>query len=148
MNIKDLAPDLKSEFPRSPRAMLAGYVVVCRTLDKCRASIAGTNGEYHYDCPLDNYFFGFTGITADDFKEFVATGASDEEVADWIQKNAREMDESERIAWNNRMRAKRVTDLPMKLQKFLEGYIPECLPEYPPVYVWFDVYDIEEKRIG
>lgn len=33
-----------------------------------RTVLAGTNGEYHFDCPLDN-FFGFDGITDDDFKD-------------------------------------------------------------------------------
>ena len=81
-DINTLAPDLANgEFPRSPRESLAGYVVAARTLDKCRAVIAGKNGEYHFDCPLDNLFLSFAGITADDFKAFVATGADDEAVA-------------------------------------------------------------------
>ncbi|MGE9291624.1 MAG: DUF5069 domain-containing protein, partial [Puniceicoccales bacterium] len=75
------ALDLTKEFPRSPRATLGGYVVAARTLDKCRALVAGTAGEYHFNCPLDQVFFGFTGIDADQFKEFVATGADDQAVA-------------------------------------------------------------------
>ena len=47
-------------FPRSPRETLGGYVIAARTLDKCRASLAGTLGEYKFDCPLDNFLFGFT----------------------------------------------------------------------------------------
>ena len=34
-----------------------------------------------------------------------------------------------------------------QVQEFLEGYIPENIPAGKVVYVWFDVYDIEEKRI-
>lgn len=147
MSTKELALDLSKEFPRSPRSLLAGYVIAGRTLDKCRALLAETNGEYHFDCPLDNMFFDFTGISAPDFKDFVATGPADDAVANWIKQNVREMDDSERIAWNNHMRGLRLVEMPMKLQKFLEGYIPENLPPYPPVYVWFDVYDIEEKRM-
>ncbi len=44
-------------FPRSPREKLGGYVIAARTLDKCRAAIAGTLGDYKFDCPLDNFFF-------------------------------------------------------------------------------------------
>ena len=51
------AKDLTHEFPRSPRETLAGYVLAARVLDKCRAAIAGTLGEYHFDCPLDRFFF-------------------------------------------------------------------------------------------
>ena len=133
-------------FPRSPRETLGGYVIAARTLDKCRASIAGKLGEYKFDCPLDNFFFGFTEITADSFREFVSTGADDESVAEWIETNARPRERRNIIQWNNDMRAKRICDLPVELQEFLEGYIPQFLPSSRPVYVWFDVYDIEEER--
>ena len=147
-DLKSLAPDLANgEFPRSPRDVLGGYVVAARTLDKCRAVLAGTNGEYHFDCPLDNFFLGFVGITADDFKDFVATGANDEAVAAWIGENADTRERSEIIQWNNDMRDKRICEMPIEFQEFLEGYIPGFIPAGKIVYCWFDVYDIEEGRI-
>ena len=146
-DLKALAPDLANgEFPRSPREVLGGYVVAARTLDKCRAVLAGTNGDYHFDCPLDNFFLGFVGITADDFKNFVASGADDEAVAGWIGENANTRERREIIQWNNDMRCKRVSEMPIELQEFLEGYIPEFIPAGKIVYYWFDVYDIEEGR--
>tara|TARA_R110002096_G_scaffold238581_7_gene430160 strand:+ start:9532 stop:9996 length:465 start_codon:yes stop_codon:yes gene_type:complete len=146
-NLQELALDLTQDVPRSPRETLAGYVVAGRMLDKCRAVAAGTNGEYHFDCPLDNQFLSFAEIAAEDFKSFVATGASDDEVADWIQQHAKPRERREIIAWNNKMRATRPCDMPIELQEFLEGYIPEVIPTGKIVYVWFDVYDIEEGRI-
>ncbi|MEM7013074.1 MAG: DUF5069 domain-containing protein [Verrucomicrobiota bacterium] len=146
-NVNDLALDLSKEFPRSPRETLAGYVAAGRMLDKCRAVIAGTNDEYHFDCPLDNFFLGFAEITADAFRDFVATGASDEEVAKWIEENAKPRERREIIAWNNKMRYTRPVDMPIELQEFLEGYIPENIPKNRIVNYWFDVYDIEEGRI-
>lgn len=143
----ELAPDLTKEVPRSPRETLAGYVVAARMLDKCRAAAAGINGEYHFDCPLDNQFLSFTGISADDFKNFVSVGADDVEVADWIEQHAKPRERREIIAWNNKMRATRLCDMPIELQEFLEGYIPKVIPAGKIVYVWFDVYDIEEGRI-
>ncbi len=145
--IKSKSLDLTREFPRSPREMLGGYVIAGRMLDKCRAVVAGTNDEYHFDCPLDNFFLSFAEIKADDFKEIVATGASDEEVADWINKNAKEHSPQEIIQWNNTMRDKRLSEMPIELQEFLEGYIPQAIPAEKIVRVWFDVYDIEEGRI-
>ena len=145
--MSETALDLSKDFPASPRETLAGYVVAKRTLDKCRSVLAGTNGEYHFDCPLDNFFFGFAEISADAFKEFVATGANDEAVAEWIESNAKQRDRREIIAWNNEMRGKRLSEMPIELQEFLEGYIPEYIPQGRVVYVWFDVYDIEEGRI-
>ncbi|MDQ8196631.1 DUF5069 domain-containing protein [Pelagicoccus enzymogenes] len=141
------AKNLETEFPRSPRETLGGFVVAARALDKCRAVLAGTNGEYHFNCPLDNTFFDFVGISGDTFKDFVATGADDEAVGKWIQENSQVKEKREIIAWNNKMRYMRPVDMPIELQEFLEGYIPEYLPSNKIVRVWFDVYDIEEGRI-
>ena len=146
-NVKELAKDLTHDFPRSPRETLAGYVVAGRTLDKCRADITGTLGEYHFDCPLDQQFFGFTKIDPGEFKAFVATGADDDAVAVWIGTHAKKREMIEIIQWNNDLRGKRLSEMPTELQEFLEGYIPEFIPKNKVVYVWFDVYDIEERRI-
>ncbi len=145
--LKHLALDLTKAFPRSPRETLAGYVIAARVLDKCRAELAGTAGEYHFDCPLDNQFLGFAGIPAAAFKDFVATGATDAEVAAWIGQHSKIKEPREVIAWNNKLRGTRLCDMPIELQEFLEGYIPEFIPKNRPVYVWFDVYDLEEKRM-
>jgi hypothetical protein len=142
-----LAPDLTKGFPRSPRHMLAGYVIAARSLDKCRATLAGTNGEYHFDCPLDNVFFSFTGITGDAFKDFVATGATDAEVAAWIEEHAQKRPRIEIIRWNNEWRGKRMSELPDGLQEFMEDYIPKFIPFNRPIHTFFDIYDIEEQRI-
>jgi hypothetical protein len=141
------AKDLTCEFPRSPRDLLAGYVVAARVLDKCRAAVAGTLGEYHFNCPLDRRFFDFTGIDAEAFRAFISTGASDEAVAAWIAERARPRPRLEIIKWNNHMRDLRLSDLPEEAQEFLEDYIPRCLPKGRVVYRWFDVYDLEEKRM-
>jgi len=145
--VESLAPDLTRDHPRSPRVTLAGLVVAARTLDKCRAELAGTLGEYHYDCPLDNLLFEFTGITADAFRDQVATGANDEEMADWIRARTTQIASSAIIRWNNDLRDKRISEMPIELQEFLEGYIPENVPADRVVYHWFDVYDLEEGRL-
>jgi hypothetical protein len=142
-----LTIDLNTGVPRSPRNTLGGYVVAARTLDKCRAAITGKLGEYHFDCPLDQLFFEFTGIRADDFQAFVATGADDDAVGMWIGENAKHREVAEVVQWNNNLRDKRISEMPIELQMFLEGYIPQCLPKGRIVYYWFDVYDIEEGRI-
>lgn len=139
--------DLTKSYPRSPRETLGGYIIAGRALDKCRAVIAGTNGEYHFDCPLDRQFFDFTGIDSAEFKAFVETGADDAAVAKWISQHSKIKDESEVVQWNNKLRYTRPVDMPVELQMFLENYIAEFIPKGRPIYVWFDVYDIEEKRL-
>ena len=38
-------------FPHSMRYQMNGYVHLARMIDKCRAVLAGTEGEYIYPCP-------------------------------------------------------------------------------------------------
>lgn len=80
--------NLTQRAPRSPRVRLGGYVLLPRMLDKCRAEIAGTSGEYHYNCPLDQRFLNFTGIDPAALKTEVAKGIGDGEVLAWIEANA------------------------------------------------------------
>ena len=145
--LKLLAPDLTKSYPRSPRETLAGYVIAARMLDKCRATIAATAGEYHYDCRLDNQFLGFAGIDAGEFRTFVATGATDAEVAAWIEQHSKIKDRAEIVVWNNKLRYTRLCELPSEIQLYMEDYIPKFIPKNRPVYVWFDIYDLEEERI-
>jgi hypothetical protein len=145
--LNSLALDLNTAFPRSPRQTLGGYVHLGRMLDKCRAVIAGTNGEFHYNCPLDGFFFEFTGIDNEAFKTFVATGADDEAVAAWVNEKSQVATPEEVVAWNNKMRDMRLSEMSMPLQMFLEGYIPQYIPAGKVVRVWFDVYDMEEGRL-
>lgn len=145
--LAQLAPNLAAEFPRSPREKLGRFVVAARTLDKCRATLAGQNGEYHFDCLLDSFLFSFARITADEFRAQTATGADDAEMAAWLDEKTKDLQEIDIIKWNNLMREKRISELPDGAQEYLEGLLPEIAPPHQAVYCWFDVYDIEEKRI-
>jgi hypothetical protein len=144
--VKALALDLTRTFPRSPKQKLAGFAIGYRTLDKCRAVIAGTAGEYHFNCPLDQMFLGFAGLDADAFKDFVATGATDEQVADWVKQHAKQQDRTAIIKWSNDLLYKRLSEMPDHIQVYMEDYMAECIPGRPITY-FFDVYDIEEGRL-
>jgi hypothetical protein len=146
--VKTLAKDLRKGYPRSPREKLGGYVIAARCVDKCRAFLIGMNGEYNYwPCSLASQWFSFTGITPDQFKEVVATGASDEEIATWIVGTSKIKNADDILKWNNAMRDMRLSDLSLQGQQYLEEYIPQFVPNHRPVYVWFDVFDLEEKRL-
>jgi hypothetical protein len=95
-----LAPDLTTVAPRSPRAPLGAYgVLAARMLDKCRAELVGKAGDYHFNCPMDQVFFRFTKIDPSALKEFVATGASDDDVAHWIEQNSKVQDPARIAGW-------------------------------------------------
>src|SRR5688572_2274947 len=87
--VKELARDLRREEPRPSSEELAGEPHAARALDKCRATLAGCEGEFKFGCPMDQHFFAETGITMQDFQDFVATGADDNEVEKWIGERVR-----------------------------------------------------------
>lgn len=145
--VRSLAKDLTKEPPRSPRETLGGYVIAARVLDKCRAFLNGTNGEYKFGGFMDTLFFGFSGINADDFKVFVATGASDEAVGEWILAQAKQKDRLEVVIWNNECRYKTIKDMPDAFQLFMEDYMAQHVPKHRPVYHVFDIFDLEEGRL-
>lgn len=86
--VKRLAKDLRREEPRDPAEELGGYPGAARCLDKCRATLVGQQGDYTYACPMDQRFLNAAGIGAEEFKQFVRSGADDEEVARFIQEKA------------------------------------------------------------
>jgi hypothetical protein len=62
MKKKVTGKNLKKEAPRSPRVRVGGYAILGRTIDKGRAMVAGSIGDYHFNCPLDNMLFDFKGV--------------------------------------------------------------------------------------
>ena len=147
--VKLLARDLRDgkEFPRSPRETLAGYVLAARALDKCRAVLVGWQGEYHSNCPLDQRWLKFAEIDYNAYRSFVATGATDDEVAAWIIEHAKKRSHADIVVWNNQLRDLRLSDLPPQLQDHMEDYIASNIPRGRVVYRYFDIYDLEEKRL-
>ena len=149
-DLTNLALDLTREFPRSPRAMFAGYVIVGRILDKCRAVLNNTAGEYQYNYGMDRVFFEFTGIDAAEFKKLVATGATDEAVAQWIKAKAKIHSAAEIAAWNFTLKCRRISELPPDRQAWIQEYLmANVKPELQERVIFnFDVLDAEEGRLG
>ena len=122
------ARDLRTDFPRSPRdTTIGGFVIAARAVDKCRATLSGMNGEYNFDCSLDKRCFTFAGITGEDLKRQVATGATDAELSAWLKEKSGKTEE-EIVIWNNAERDRRLSDLSPKSQVFMENYIRKHLP--------------------
>src|SRR5918993_1452176 len=99
--VKTLVRDLRDdkESPRKPRETLAGYALAARAVDKCRAALVGYEGEYFSNCPLDQRWLTFAGIDYQAFRSFVATGATDEQIAEWICEQATKRPQSEIELW-------------------------------------------------
>ncbi|RBP45737.1 uncharacterized protein DUF5069 [Roseimicrobium gellanilyticum] len=103
--LRALARDLNQLAPRSPYDTLSPDfpAVAARLVDKCRADLLNLQGEYHYNCPMDQRFFRAVGLEAGALREFVATGADDGEVASWMSTNAKQA-RGDRVSWGRRFR--------------------------------------------
>jgi hypothetical protein len=142
MNNEAKGKDLTQEAPRSPRTRIGGYAILARTYDKCRAQLWGNIGEYHFDCPLDNMLFGFKGVTGDDFKAEVEKGASDEEMAKWLDSHGEKKTPEEVKAWSDEVEAANPANDPEKREWFLEQLEPYKLnPEKTTLFDWLEVDD-------
>ena len=147
--LKALAKDLRTQPPPSPHEKLGGYVIAARSLVKCRAFLLGMNGEYN--CREDGVAAcrrtRLIGITPDQFKECVATGAGDDEVAAWLREHSNVKDTKAIIRWNHEMKCKLISELPDSYLEYYETYIPQFCPHPNKVRFFFDVYDDEEGRL-
>ena len=83
--VRRLARDLREREPRPAHEELAGFPMAARTLDKCRASLLGWEGDFRFGCPMDEAFFADAGVTREAFEDIVARGASDADVAEWLK---------------------------------------------------------------
>ena len=120
MNTPILDRNLTIEAPHSPRARIAEFAIADRATDKCRASIAGTLGEYHYDCPLDNMLFSFKGITGEQFKSAVQAAKNYEDIGVWLLANGTKKTPAEIKAWSDGVEAGSMMNDPQKRGFFIE----------------------------
>jgi Domain of unknown function (DUF5069) len=94
------SPRSKSSLALPSPVVLAVVMAAARALDKCRAVLAGRAGPYHFNCCVDRDFLKFSGIKAEEFEQFVASGATDSEVATWIGKTSRIQNPGRVAAWS------------------------------------------------
>ena len=142
MNTSITTQDLTKQAPHSPRERLAGFAIASRTADKCRASVAGKLGEYHYDCPLDNMLFTFKGINGMQFKAAVQAAKTYDDVGVWLQANGTAKTPAEIKAWSDEMEA----GSPMKNPERRANFIENCTklglkPETSTTFDWLEADD-------
>jgi starvation-inducible DNA-binding protein len=137
-----LASDLTKQAPHSPRNRIGGFAIASRTVDKCRAELAGKLGEYHYDCPLDNVLFTFKGITGAQFKTAVQASKTYEDVGTWLLANGTLKTPAEIKTWSDEVEA----GSPMKNGDRRNSFISNCsklglIPETSTTFDWLEADD-------
>ena len=138
-----IGKDLTKESPRSPRTRVGGYAILGRTIDKCRALVAGDIGEYHFDCPLDNMLFGFKNVKGPDFKAQIESGASDQQMAEWLDGNGDSKTPEEIKRWSDEMEANNPYNDPERRDWFVEQ--TKTLELDPAKTTLFDWLDADDK---
>lgn len=135
--------DLTQRPPRSPRVRLGGYVILPRMLDKGRATLAGANGPYHFNCPLDQHFLSFAGIDAEKLKAQLALDQSDTEILDWIMANSTTKRSEWEIAhWSAYVELRTPGDVESKEYFIVEQAKLSKIRE--DILSWFDLLDVDD----
>ena len=138
------APNLTQRPPRSPRVRLGGYVVLPRILDKGRAVLAGTAGEYKYNNPADYHWFGYTGITPEALKAELETGKGDGEMLAWIEKNAPNKRSPWEIQQWSAYFSERGPDSDVETLEVFAKRVGEFNKNREDVRTWFDLLDLDD----
>jgi hypothetical protein len=137
------APDLTKRPPRSPRVRLGGLVILPRMLDKGRATLAGTVGDYHFDCPLDGQVKSFLDFDAEELKARLAAGAGDGEALEWILANSKNKRTSAEIAaWSRHTEQTAPGNL--KLRGFIQETHEQIAPDRTDIHTLFDLLDLDD----
>src|SRR5690349_13899089 len=135
--------DLTKQPPRSPRVRLGGYATLPRMLDKGRATIVGKNGEYHYNCPMDQHFLSFAGIDPAALKKQLAAGKGDGEILEWIEKTAKNKPSGAEIkSWSDFVTDRAPADI--ESRQYVNDIQSKVAPKREDMATWFDVLDVDD----
>ncbi|HKW44927.1 MAG TPA: DUF5069 domain-containing protein [Candidatus Eremiobacteraceae bacterium] len=140
--------DLTKEFPRSPRATLMDIPMLPRTIDKARAVVSSSAGEYVFGekSSFDMAMLDFLGLTPAAFLEGVRESPDDAAMLGWLDAHARKTTPAERAEFASvflndgdddadraRFRERRA-----KLPAGVRGRVTG----------WVDLLDVDEGRIA
>lgn len=137
--------DLTRDVPRSPRAEMGGMKILPRAIDKARAELEGTIGDYTYwGCPINRLLFNALGVTEEEFLDAVRGTKSDDEIVEWIQEYVRP--ERSRIETMHRRLEEHAPSTPAERERF-QSELDRIDPGNDRVTTWVDLIDLEEGRM-
>ncbi len=123
---------------------LGGYVLLARILDKGRAELSGTAGEYKYNNPMDRHWFRFTGITAEALKAEIAKGMGDGEILAWVEENAPHKRQAWEIQQWSAFHNERGPDSDTETLGFFSQRVGGLTTTREDVKTWFDYLDLDD----
>ena len=141
--------NLTTSFPRSPRDCLDGIPMLPRTIDKARACLGGTMGEYRFgdDSGYDRALFDTLGIDAESFLDCIRHSPDDAAVVKWLHANARTVDARDCRELIETLEAFRLeTDEDrVELKEYVAANAPQAVRD--KIKSWLDWIDFDEGRI-
>ena len=138
------APDLTKRPPRSPRCRLGGYAILPRMLDKGRAEIASTSGEFHYNCRLDQHIINFLGFDPEALHEQLAAGKGDGEILEWINSNAKHKRSPWEIEQWSDFQQRRGPDSDAETLIFFGELLSKFSKTREDIKTWADLLDLDD----
>ena len=137
--------DLTKEYPRSGREKIAGLMMIGRSVDKAGAHLAGTLGEYIYDCPMDRRVFDFLGTNAEEVADAVRQADDDEQIATFVRAKLADKTTEAVEAWNAAFMAIE-PDLSRPAYADAVAAVQRRAPHRTDITHWVDLIDVEEGR--
>jgi hypothetical protein len=137
--------DLTTSYPSSVREKLLGIVQLKRTIDKGKAAVAGTLGEYLYDCPMDKHLFAWLGMDGNDLLAAIRDARDDEAILTFVRPyvNAKTDDEiaAFNVAW-----LEHGPEAGTPAEGYFNGLRAAVAPDRTDVTTWADLLDLDERR--
>ncbi len=138
--------DLTKEVPRSPYAKLGGLNFLPRAIDKARADIAGTLGQYRSRDGRTTWLLEFLEIGVNEFHDALTTRPTDESMWQWIAAEMRTRTAAE-IAEYNEWMWSRTPDNDVWTWEAFRGFMEEIGQAHRQDIVrHFDRLDLDEGR--
>ena len=137
------APNLTRHPPRSPRTRLGGFVHLPRLIDKARAVARGTNGDFHYNCPIDQRFFAFTGLNPDALFAEIKNGKSDGEILAYVMSHQQPIRHAAEIAaWSAWF--EQLTATSPDARHFFNEILRKNAAQRDDIATWFDWLELDD----
>ena len=113
-------------------------------LDKGRADIAGQNGEFNYNCPLDQHIVNFLGFDAAALREELAKGSGDGEILEWLKTNAQHQHTPWEIEqWSDYMQ-RRGPDSDAETLEYFATAVGNFTKTREDIKGWADLLDLDD----
>src|SRR5579863_7765781 len=138
--------DLTKDVPRSVKdKSLEGVVMLARTTDKARAHAAGTVGEYHFNCGMDQKVLEFVGIDHEVFEKLAAAN-DDKKLGELLRAKYLNKKSASEIAAFNADYLKISPEPNSDSYKYFVDLRNTLAPDRTDVTTWPDLLDLDEHR--